>query len=208
MKKHLIICLLLLLTVGLAAQEHVAVDLGLPSGLKWASCNIGASVPDNYGDFFAWGETAPRKVFTNKNSKTHGVSFKKLLESGIIGQDGNLTPQYDAAHVMWGGDWRMPTKEEIKELLDPKNCTCTWSTEYSVKGCVIRSKTNGNTIFIPVSGSRYDSSIFSEGYRGFCWSASVNPNSTRAYTLSIGSGNHNLASDYRSYGMNIRPVTK
>lgn len=96
---------------------HEYVDLGLPSGLKWATCNVGANSPSEYGDYYAWGETTTKTSYTYENSKTYN---KKI---GDIG--GNAS--YDAARANWGGTWRMPTKEEFDELLN--KCTCTWTTQ-------------------------------------------------------------------------------
>ncbi|MCF0197473.1 MAG: hypothetical protein HUK03_09675, partial [Bacteroidaceae bacterium] len=92
---------------------HEYVDLGLPSGLKWATCNVGASRPEDYGGYFAWGETSSKGSYSESNSVTYNVSVSQLRSSGVIGSDGSLTPAYDAARANWGGSWRMPTAAEI-----------------------------------------------------------------------------------------------
>lgn len=87
-------------------EGHKYVDLGLPSGLKWATCNIGAKTPEDYGEYFAWGETSPKEEYTEENSLTHRVEMKDISGSAI----------YDAATANWGGSWRIPTKNEMEEL--------------------------------------------------------------------------------------------
>ena len=87
---------------------HEYVDIGLPSGLKWATCNVGASSPEDYGDYFAWGETSPKAEYTWENSVTYGEQMSDI--------SGNA--QYDAATANWGGSWRMPTKEQMEELVE------------------------------------------------------------------------------------------
>lgn len=127
---------------------HGYVDLGLPSGLKWATCNIGASSIESNGDYFAWGETTP--MFANKETcLTEGMEPSVLQSKGITNDKGILMPDYDAAHVNWGGTWRMPTKEECKELVE----FCTWTLIKSgkINGYRITGP-NGRAIFFPTAG--------------------------------------------------------
>ena len=117
---------------------HEYVDLGL--SVKWATCNVGANAPEQYGDYFAWGETMPKRRYTRKNSLTYEKTMGDI--SGHV--------NYDAATANWGGDWRMPTKEEMQELLD----NCKWEeTELNgVEGYKVTSKVNSNYIFLPAAG--------------------------------------------------------
>ena len=132
------------------------VDLGLPSGLKWATCNVGASSPSEYGNYYAWGEVEPKESYTQQNCLTWGQ------EIGDI--SGN--PQYDAARANWGGTWRMPTKIEFDELIN--NCTWTWTNEGGNNGWRVTGP-NGNSIFFPAAGYRYGTSLYNAGSYGYCW---------------------------------------
>lgn len=205
---------------------HEYVDLGLPSGIMWATCNVGATTPEEYGDYFAWGETAPyyNTPITNpinwKGGKTKGYvwqsypGFTKLTEFtewDLAPYDDNkiLKPEYDAAHVNWEGNWRMPTKEEQKELIN--NCDWTWQENYNstgVNGYLVTSKTNGNSIFLPASGYRSDSSLNNVGSYVTYWSSSRYENfPSGAYYLRRISGS-DITVDYhhRFYGHTVRPV--
>ena len=111
---------------------HECVDLGLPSGTLWATCNVGATNPEGYGDYFAWGETANKEKYkwsTYFDTNNFGKTYTKYYNNG--GKT-VLDPEDDAAHVNWGGSWRMPTKAEWQELID--NCTWTWTTDYKGDG--------------------------------------------------------------------------
>ena len=176
---------------------HEYVDLGLPSGLKWATCNVGASSPEDYGDYFAWGETSTKSEYYSSNCSTYGVQMSDI--------SGNA--QYDAATANWGGSWRMPTRTEQQELLN--NCTWTWTTENGVNGYKVTSKTNGNHIFLPAAGYRYGSSLYYAGSDGYYWSSTPGEsNSYRAYYLYFYSGNHYIDLNDRCYGQGVRPVTE
>jgi len=104
-----------------APTTAVAVDLGLPSGTKWADRNVGATSPEGYGGYYAWGETSPKDSYSEDNSVAYGVSYSDLQSKGIIDSNGNLTAAYDAATVNWGKGWRMSTKAEIRRIVN--NCT-------------------------------------------------------------------------------------
>jgi hypothetical protein len=129
---------------------HEYVDLGLPSGTLWASCNVGATSPEEYGDYFAWGETSTKSDYTISNSITSGLSISELESRGIIDASGNLTAAYDAATANWGDKWRMPTLDEIKELVN--QCTWEWTTQNGVNGCKVVGP-NSNSIFLPAAGN-------------------------------------------------------
>ena len=119
---------------------HEYVDLGLPSRTKWATCNVGASQPHEYGNYYAWGEITTKNNYTEDNSKTYGKNIGDI--------SGN--PNYDAAAANWGSRWRMPTYTEMKELDD--KCTWTWTSENEVNGFKVTGP-NGNSIFLPAAGS-------------------------------------------------------
>ena len=174
-----------------------AIDLGLPSGTKWACCNIGAYGPHDYGDYYRWGETTPMR---------EGDTMESYLFKGVdVGQNISGT-RYDAAMAQWGNQWRMPTEEQVQELMD--YCTFTWTTQNGVNGALIEGK-NGRSVFFPASGYRNNGSsqLHTGGTYGYCWSAS-------AYSSGLG---HNLYfnsrgfywdNSYRAYGFPVRAVAK
>ena len=180
------------------------VDLGLPSGLKWARCNLGASKPSDYGDYFAWGETEPNKAEYTWATYKWGTknNFTKYNDT-----DGKivLDPEDDAATVNLGSPWRMPTADEIKELLD--NCTWTWTTQDGVNGCEVKSKKNGNSIFLPSAGNRMGSELGNAGSEGYYRSSSLNTTySYSAHILHFNSGVREWAINSRFFGGSVRPV--
>ena len=195
---------------------HEWVDLGLPSGLKWATCNVGTTTPEGYGDYFAWGETSPKSNYTWETYKfrTSGdsnknVKFNKYNTSSDYGTIDNKTTlelSDDAARVNWGGTWRMPTTTEQQELIN--NCTWTWTTQSGVNGYKGTSNTNGNSIFLPAAGYRDDTSVNYVGSRGFYWSSSLNeegyPNC--AYYLVFYSGTVDCFDYTRYNGRTVRAV--
>ena len=209
-----------------------AVDLGLPSGIKWASFNLGASKPEEYGDYYAWGETDPYYSSQNpliwKEGKEAGYwwpSYKwcnyspssgfsyyltKYCTDSSYGYDGFvdgktvLEPEDDAAHVNLGGEWRMPTDSEWRELID--NCTWTWATKNGVNGRLVIA-TNGNSIFLPAAGRQYGTSLFDVVSKGLYWSSSLLAgNSLTAIYVSFNSSDVGRSDHYRSYGYSVRPV--
>ena len=171
------------------------VDLGLPSGLKWATCNVGADKPEEYGNYYAWGETEIKSEYTADNCAT----WRKKL--GDISGDS----RYDAARRNWGGSWRMPTKAECQELVD--NCTWTWTTQGVHKGYKVTSKKNGNSIFLPAAGYRTGSLLYCQREGGFYWMSTPDESSTAsAYGLNFNSGIHCGGWLTRGYGHTVRPV--
>ena len=137
-----------------AQDTHEYVDLGLPSGTLWATCNVGANAPEEYGDYFAWGETAPKDVYNWSTYQYYdGSNLAKYT-----GSDGltTLLPEDDAATTNWGNEWRMPTKEEWQELLD--NTTNKWTTQNGVNGRLFTGS-NGNSLFLPAVGFRWDDDL-------------------------------------------------
>ncbi|MBR4029625.1 MAG: BACON domain-containing protein [Alistipes sp.] len=165
-----------------------AVDLGL--SVKWATCNVGANSPEDYGDYFAWGETSPKEYYDEGSYSIHNVSMSDI--------SGN--PQYDAATANWGGSWRMPTHAEIEELID--NCTY----EPIAQGLIVTGP-NGNSIFMPAAGYRCGSSSYLVGSHGFYW-CSMPYEAGCACGFSFGSADHVEACGYRYYGRSVRPVSE
>jgi len=180
---------------------HEYVDLGL--SVMWAACNVGADRPEDYGSYFAWGETAEKSKYYNENSVTYSVGYSDLQSQGIIDADGNLTSGYDAATANWGGGWRMPTIDEVRELLD--NCTWTWTAQNEVNGYKVTGP-NGNSIFVPAAGNRNGASLVNAGSDGICWSATAVSDSYYSYYLTFNSGRTVWYYYYRYYGRSVRPV--
>ena len=190
---------------------HDYVDLGLPSGLKWATCNVGATTPEGYGDYFAWGETAPKDEYDLSTCKYCTFPDKTLTkyntnsDYGTVDNKTTLDLSDDAARANWGGKWRMPTKAEQDELRN--NCTWTWTTQNGVNGYKVISKTNGNSIFLPAAGYRIGTSVRSVGSDGHYWSSSLLESyPSSAYFLSFDSGNVDWSSYNRYYGHPVRGV--
>ena len=183
------------------------VDLGLPSGLKWATCNVGATKPEEYGNYYIWGETATKSEYADSNSLTYELSISELQAQGIIDGNSNLTPQYDAATADWGGDWRMPTKAEQQELIN--NCTWEWTTQNSVNGYKLTGP-NGNSIFLPAAGYRGVYSLYNVGSEGCYWSSTLNDyDINNAYFLYFDSSGQSMyGSGYRNYGHSVRLVAE
>ena len=179
------------------------VDLGL--SVKWASCNVGAESPEEYGDYFAWGETSPKSSYTESNSVTYGLSTSTLESRGIIDANGNLTAAYDAATANWGGNWRMPTLAEMEELID--NCTWEWTTQNGVYGRKVTGP-NGNSIFLPAAGDRDDTSLYNAGSFGYYWSATPDSDSDIACSLYFKSYDPDWSYSNRGLGRSVRPVSE
>ena len=183
-----------------SATAGTAVDLGL--SVKWATVNIGATLPADYGNYYAWGETETKDEYTSDNSVTHG-------DSSIDDFAGDAT--YDAATANWGSSWRMPTIAECQELVD--DCTWTWTTQENsdgenVNGYLVEG-TNGNSIFLPAAGGRYGSSLDSAGADGGFWSSTPYGSSGYyAYYLYFYSSSRSVGYDYRSRGRSVRPVSE
>ena len=190
------------------------VDLGLPSGTKWATMNVGADSPEDYGSYFAWGETEPKYYYYLSTYKWYKGTYTTLTKYctnsnyGIVDNKTTLDLSDDAAYVNWGSSWRMPTKAEYDELSNTSYTTWTWTTQNGVKGYKVTSKTNGNSIFLPAAGYRYDSDLNSAGSYGVYWSSSLNTRgSDHAYYLYFGSGGVYSYDRYdRYYGQSVRPV--
>ncbi len=203
----------ILISVNVSAETyngHEYVDLGL--SVMWATCNVGAENSEDYGNYYAWGETTTKSTYDWSTSKYWDYDTDSLTK--YTGSDGVVTLEVDddAAHVNWGGDWRMPTITEMQELLDEKNCTWSWTDDYNgtgVAGRIITSKTNGNSIFLPAAGYRYDSQLSSDGSYGGYWSSSLRTdNPYYAYDVGFNSGAYNLTYDEWYYGQSVRAVVE
>lgn len=184
---------------------HEYVDLGLPSGIKWATCNIGATTPEVPGGYYAWGETEEKASYswgTYFDTKDNGETCEKYsLEGKTV-----LDLKDDVAHVKWGGNWRIPTTEEIDELLDENNCDWTWTTQNGVKGYKVTSKKNGNSIFLPVTGFRAGSSFGRETEGYYMSSSLLSFYHKSAYVLYFNLGTKDRKGNYRYYGQVVRAV--
>ncbi len=193
-----------------------AVDLGLPSGRLWASMNVGASSPEDYGDYFAWGETTPQSdnaySWTSyKWCKGSESTLTKYCNDSSYGSDGFtdsktvLDLEDDAARANWGGEWRMPTKAEFQELID--NTTSEWTTQNGEEGRKFTSKTNSNSIFLPAAGYRWADELKFAGSRGYYWSSSLYEGyQYRAWGLHVNYGYVSTNDYYRGRGHSVRPV--
>ena len=190
------------------------VDLGL--SVKWATCNVGAIKPYEYGDYFAWGETEPKTDYSwstykwcngSYNTLTKYCSYSEYGNEGFTDTKTTLDMEDDVAHVKWGGSWRMPTNDEQNELR--LNCTWTWTTLNGVNGYLVTSNKTGYTdrsIFLPAAGYRGDSDLYNVGDYGYYWSSSLyagNPN--LAWSISFPSGSVYTVGSHR-YGHSVRPV--
>ena len=188
------------------ANGHTYVDLGLPSGLLWATCNVGATSPEEYGDYFAWGETSTKETYDLANCPTYGLGILKLCSDyGYIDSEGHFhfTSQYDAATANWGGDWRMPDYYELNELRN--SCTWTWTTQNGVNGYKVIGP-SGASIFLPATGFRNGSSLYNAGSVGSYWSSMPTNECDDAFILSFDSDRYRLSDDYRYRGQSVRPV--
>ena len=174
---------------------HEYVDLGLPSGLKWATCNIGANTPEDYGDYFAWGEIKSKDKYTLSNYKIR-LGIRKNEISGT---------QYDAARIKWGARWRMPTKIELQELIN--NCIRSRTTINGKDGYKITGP-NGNSIFLPAAGYKGEELLEKAAKGGYYLSATPT-NLLNAFTLSFYFKNDywDLGNACRDCGYTIRPVS-
>ena len=192
-------------------NDHEYVDLGLPSGTKWATCNVGASSPEEYGDYYAWGETETKSYYawsTYKLCKGSSSTMTKYCTDSDYGTVDNKTvldTEDDVAHVKWGGDWRMPTDAEMAELRE--KCTWTWTTQNGKYGYKVTSKSNGNNIFLPAAGYRLSSSLFDAGTYGYYWSASLDESyPIIAWYVYFYSSDIDRNGSYRGFGRSVRPV--
>lgn len=171
---------------------HGYVDLGL--SVKWATCNIGADSPEEYGDYYAWGEASTKDNYT---ADTYSYNQQN------IGSDISRT-SYDVAHVKWGGSWRMPTKAEYEEL--ENRSTWTWTTKGGHKGYKVKGP-NGKSIFLPAAGYRCEAGLVYAGANGIYWSSAVY-DSYYAWELGFYSSSPSVFSYFRYHGQSVRAVSE
>ena len=172
-------------------------------------CNVGATAPEEYGGYYAWGETEEKSDYswsTYKYCNGTSTSITKYCTQSSYGTVDNKTtlePGDDVAHVKWGGSWRMPTEAEQQELCD--NCTWTWTTLNGVNGYRVTGP-NGNSIFLPAAGYRYGTEVYSRGSAGYYCSSSLLSYPIEAYYLCFYSSDYVWSSYNRYYGLTVRPV--
>ena len=193
---------------------HDYVDLGLPSGTLWATCNVGASKPEGYGNYYAWGETATKAVYDWSTYKwTSGWSSTPTKYTGSSSAELELAD--DAAYVNWGKNWRMPSKAQFDELINSSYTTTTWTSINGIYGWKITSKMpgyTGNSIFLPAARYYSGSSLNDVGSSfGRYWSRTQSVNyagraTGRAMFLGFYSSNIYTDGRYRYSGLSIRPV--
>lgn len=193
--------------------DHEYVDLGLPSGTLWATCNIGANSPEEYGDYFAWGETEPKELYYadtykwgHNDSNGNWMMSKYCTNSsyGAVDNKTELDSEDDAATANWGTEWRMPTLEQLQELIS--NCSWKWT---SINGFGGQQGTgpNGNTVFLPAAGSRVLDMNGSLGSGGYYWSRTLDiDNSSAADGLYFYSGGLDWYRNAREFGFTVRAV--
>ena len=196
------------------------IDLNLPSGTLWATMNVGASTPEDYGDYFAWGETTGYKsgktTFTwttyahcqGSNNTLTKYCFKSTDVYGTIDNLTELEEIDDAAYVNWDSNWRTPTLAQLIELFDSRELTIEWTTQNGVYGRKFTCKTNGNSIFLPAAGFINGTSLNGVGSNGNYWSRTLNTSyiPTQAIRQFFHSGGMSRGSLERCYGQSVRPV--
>ena len=198
-------------------EDSRAIDLGL--SVKWASCNVGATRPEQYGDYFAWGEVEPKTTYSWSTYKYCNGSYSNMTKycnnsnygnNGFTDNKTVLNPEDDVATAHWGGAWRMPTIAEQVELED--NCAWTWTIQKGVNGYKVVGP-NGNSIFLPAAGIMDEGTLGSAGSRagsyGYYWSSSLSGDTPRdAYDVYFESGYVGYGDVYRYCGFTVRPVCK
>ncbi len=196
---------------GIFHNGHEYVDLGLPSGILWATCNVGAILPEQYGDYFAWAETAPKAEYSWATYAWANGSANKLTKYNTSSDYGTVVDNIltletadDAAIVLWGGKWRMPTSAEFDELTS--ECTKKWMLDYNGTGIngYLLTGPNGNTIFFPATNR-----VSSVGVGGYYWSTSLVeklPSSARAFGFQGSYTSPRTTNSNRYLGYSIRPI--
>ena len=196
-----------------SSDTHEWVDLG--TGVKWATCNVGAALPGDYGSHFAWGETVTKKDYTWENYRfrvsgnsprsIHFSKYNTVDEKGTPDRKTRLDKADDVAHAAWGGDWRTPTREEFEALLAA--CTVSWTSRNGHDGCLFTSRTTGGQVFLPASGYSMADSLSHVGFYGHYWSSSLNEERSEiAWYLFLDESGARMGDRYRFAGRAIRPV--
>ena len=206
-----------------ADDAHDMVQLWA-GGPYWATTNIGADKPEDYGYYFWWGDTVGYKweneqwvasdgllsgfSFSGDNMQiqTYGKDVATLQSASWITADGVLAPEHDAAQAHWGGGWRMPTDQELDNLI--RQCEWTWTTQNGVNGYEVRGRNEyaSNSIFLPCAGFGYGTSLYNVGSLGYYWSSVPRSDSYDAWNLGFDSRNLGPGNYYRFRGQSVRPV--
>ena len=177
-----------------------AIDLGLPSGTKWACCNVGAYKPDVYGGYYAWGETEEKEIY---DWATYIHCDGTMETCHDIGSDIAGT-EYDVAHIQWGGSWVMPSQEQILELVN--KCSFSWVKTNGLRGALFTGP-GGGTIFLPEADFRWNEFLECSMPGGYYWSSTLSPkNSNNAYRLCFDSWGGSGGGEYRGIGLTVRPI--
>lgn len=196
-------------------ETHEYVDLGLPSGTLWATCNIGSEAPETYGDYFSWGETEPKDIYDTSHYKfnrgsgmmTKYCTISSFGSGGMTDDLTELLPEDDAATANWGNDWQMPSRAQVEELIDTMFTTSKWTSLNDFYGTKITSKKNGNWIFLPATGYVDGNSIYRIDSYGSCWTRSLREDGPRdAYDWGYLWSSIFWGADRRYMGENVRPV--
>ena len=204
------------ISVSGSYNGHDYIDLGLPSGTLWATCNVGAESPDQYGDYFAWGETTPKTTYNWSNYQYSNGDYNQLTKycsqsdfgfNGFTDDLKTLHADDDAATANWGEGWSTPTYKQWVELLS--KCSHTWTVRNGVNGCLFTAR-NGNSIFLPAASSRMDDDYRLTGDDGSYWSSSLNksyPDGAKGFKFIISYDDCDLYDDLsRSSGRSVRAV--
>lgn len=173
--------------------------MGLPSGIQWANCNVGAKSPVDFGQYFSWGNTVGHNL-----DDGYDFSQEAYDSSPAASIATDLSLDQDAARANLGEPWRMPTATEFQELYD--NCTSIWTTLNGVTGYLFTSNVNGNTLFFPAAGSFYGSSLSGRGERGSYWSSSYLSATNARNFLFVSSNINPQSSGTRRFGNPVRAV--
>lgn len=220
MKAVAALMLIMIIAAGCKKEKvgQVYVDLGLPSGTLWATCNVGASVPEEYGDYFAWGETSTKAKYNWSNYKYCKNGYSRDLtkycdnpEDGYRGFTDGLTELQlgdDAASVKWGSEWRIPSRSQWEELY--QNTTVTYTDLNGVSGLLFVAN-NGNSLFLPAAQSKLEDEIEDpHSGTGRYWTSSLNTYSSgTAFRFTFHKNGSYAVSGLdspRSRGQSIRPV--
>ncbi len=193
-------------TDGVSDTFHEYVDLGLPSGTLWATCNIGATKPEEYGEYFAWGETKPKSIYDWTTYKFANGDSDKLTKYGFTDNLTVLQSCDDAATANWGSDWCMPSVDQWRELRDNTNIALT--TRNGVNG-ILFTANNGHSLFLPAGGWRQDDVFGNVGIEGLYWLSSITPGTPwGAWYLDFGLDGFGMSGtrNDRYYGRSVRAV--
>ena len=177
-----------------------SIDLGLPSGIRWACCNVGASVPEEYGGYYAWGETEEKESYDWESYRYYDASTEQCVDIG----DDIAGTRYDVATVKWGDSWRMPSSGMFQELMD--NCTCVWTSLNDVNGYLFTGS-NGGRFFLPAAGGCLYDELFLDGRDGNYWTSTLDPeNRDQVFYLVFRSQFMLLQYSPLFLGLSVRPI--